>query len=455
MKPFTTARRALAALLVAVIPVLALAAPKTATPKVNFTKYKLKNGLTVLYSRDVSAPVVSVAVTYNVGSLVEPVGRTGFAHLFEHMMFQGSANVGKGEYMGIIQDIGGSLNGTTGQDRTNYFSTVPANQLELPLFLEADRMATLDVSQVNLDNQRAVVQEERRQSYDNRPYGQVFETLLKNTSSIQPYTHAPIGSMEDLNKATLQDVQTFFANWYGPSNAVLSVVGDFEEAKLKALIDKHFGPIPARTVPPLPSLKEPFQKEEKRVALKDPLAPLPSYTAAWQIPHNNHKDIPALDMLCTVLSGGKSTRLYQSLVEEQQVATSAMVGVMPRRGMGLLLAMMSFAPGQSVEKAEQALEAEVERVKTSGVTDAEMETARRQARQAQIRGLRTVEDRATNLGEYAVVFGNPNRINTYLPDLYKVTPADVQRVAKEYLVKNRRTVVITEPAPSPTTEEKS
>jgi len=326
MKPFTTARRALAALLVAVIPVLALAAPKTATPKVNFTKYKLKNGLTVLYSRDVSAPVVSVAVTYNVGSFVEPVGRTGFAHLFEHMMFQGSANVGKGEYMGIIQDIGGSLNGTTGQDRTNYFSTVPANQLELPLFLEADRMATLDVSQVNLDNQRAVVQEERRQSYDNRPYGQVFETLLKNTSSIQPYTHAPIGSMEDLNKATLQDVQTFFANWYGPSNAVLSVVGDFEEAKLKALIDKHFGPIPARSVPPLPSLKEPFQKEEKRVALKDPLAPLPSYTAAWQIPHNNHKDIPALDMLCTVLSGGKSTRLYQSLVEEQQVATSAMEG---------------------------------------------------------------------------------------------------------------------------------
>src|SRR5437868_5988426 len=201
-----------------------------ATPRVEFADERLENGLRVLLAPDRAAPVVAISVTYDVGSRNEPPGRTGFAHLFEHMMFQGSENIGRGEHFVLVNDNGGTFNGTTNQDRTNYFATLPANQLELALFLEADRMRSLDISQANLDNQRAVVQEERRQSYDNQPYGQMREQMLDLAYTSFGYKHSTIGSMEDLNAATLEDVRSFFKTYYAPNNAAVAVVGDFKES---------------------------------------------------------------------------------------------------------------------------------------------------------------------------------------------------------------------------------
>src|SRR5258708_5238706 len=251
-------------------------------PQIKFTDYRLANGLRVILSVDHSAPVVAVSVTYDVGSRNERPGRTGFAHLFEHMMFQGSQNVGKGEHMLLIQDNGGTMNGTTNQDRTNYFETVPANQIDLALFLEADRMRSLDISQANLDNQRAVVQEEKRQSYDNQPYGQMRETIQQLAYSSFGYRHTTIGSMADLNAATLEDVRSFFKPYYAPNNACIAIVGDFKEADAKKKIEKYFGGIPRQPAPPPVDLTETPLTGEKRKDLLDPLARLTRYEAAYK-----------------------------------------------------------------------------------------------------------------------------------------------------------------------------
>ncbi len=226
-------------------------------PQVRFTEYRLPNGLRVILSPDHSAPVVAVSVTYNVGSRNERPGRTGFAHLFEHMMFQGSQNVGKGEHFLLIQDNGGTFNGSTNQDRTNYFEELPANQLDLALFIEADRMRSLDISQQNLDNQRAVVQEEKRQSYDNRAYGGAQEAIEDMAHTNFAYKHTTIGSMKDLNAATLEDVRAFFKTYYAPNNAVLAVVGDFNVNEAKAKIRQEFGSIPRQPDPPPVDAAEP------------------------------------------------------------------------------------------------------------------------------------------------------------------------------------------------------
>src|SRR5438552_2952165 len=239
---------------------LALAAPKDAIP---FKQHKLKNGLTVILSEDHTAPTYSIAVTYNVGSRDERRGRTGFAHLFEHMMFQGSENVGKGEHFILIDNNGGDMNGTTNADRTNYFQTLPANQLDLGLFLEADRMRSLAVNQANLDNQRNAVQEERRLRIDNQPYGKTFEAVLDTAYDNFAYKHSTIGSMEDLNAATIGDVTEFFKIYYAPNNAVITLVGDFKTEEALAKIQKYFEAIPSQPTPPVPNVTEPEQKGER------------------------------------------------------------------------------------------------------------------------------------------------------------------------------------------------
>ncbi|HEY3413582.1 MAG TPA: pitrilysin family protein [Armatimonadota bacterium] len=418
--------------------------PDPNVPKVAYTSYTLPNGLRVFFSRDTTAPVVSVNLVYNVGSFVEPPGRTGFAHLFEHMMFQGSKNVGKGEHTQLVIDNGGTMNGGTSFDFTVYYETVPANQLELALFLEADRMGTLDVSQVNLDNQRAVVKEERRMRYENQPYGTIGEHLQDLAYIKSPYKHVPIGSMDDLNRADLAYVRRFFHTFYAPNNAVLCVAGDFDPARAKALIAKYYGRIKRGPKPVLPSLSEPPQKAERRVAYKDKLAPLPTYVAGYHIPNGNDKDAPALDMLSSILSGGKSARLWQSLVEKQQVCTSVSSGANAGRGPDLFSFRMAFGPGQSVEKAEKALYAEIQKIQKDGVTHEEMQTARTQALQSSIEGRRTSLGRAMAIGISAVVYGDPNRVNTELSRFYAVTAADVKRVARKYLVSTNRSVVIAE-----------
>ena len=273
---------------VSVAVLIAVTTATAAAPRVTFTDTKLKNGLRVILSEDHNAPVFSVAVTYNVGSRDERQGRTGFAHLFEHMMFKGSEQVGPGEHFTLIFNNGGNMNGTTNEDRTLYFETLPANQLDLALFLEADRMWSLDITKDNLDNQRNAVQEERRLGVDNRPYGKTFEAIDELAYKNFAYAHSVIGSMADLNAADVSDVRAFFKTYYAPNNAVLSVVGDVKTAECLEKIRKYFERIPSQPAPPVVDMTEPPQTAERRQTLDDALARLPRVDIAWHTPPAQH-----------------------------------------------------------------------------------------------------------------------------------------------------------------------
>jgi zinc protease len=435
---------------------------KARVPQIKFTDYRLSNGLRVILSVDHSAPVVAVSVTYDVGSRNERPGRTGFAHLFEHMMFQGSQNVGKGEHMLLIQDNGGTMNGTTNEDRTNYFETVPANQLDLALFLEADRMRALDISQTNLDNQRAVVQEEKRQSYDNQPYGGMSEAMQSLVYSSFGYKHTTIGSMADLNAATLDDVKSFFKTYYAPNNAAIAVVGDFNEAAAKSKIEKYFGGIARQPQPPTPDLTETPLNGEKRKELTDPLARLTRYEASYKTVPGDNPDSYALTVLGTILSSGTTGRLNQAIVEKR-LALNAGARMGGSRGPGLFSFSATVPPGGNAEEIEKAFDAEIARIQTDGVTEAEVQRARTQARAAALvgggggrggrggpgGGMQSVLGRANQLSQNAIFYNDPGRINTLLPHLEAVTAADIKRVAKQYLNKDNRAVVIDAPESEP------
>src|SRR4051794_12158777 len=301
-------------------------------PAVSFTDTRLKNGLRVIVSEDHTAPTVSVAVTYNVGSADERTGRTGFAHLFEHMMYKGSENVGPGEYYAQVFNNGGTMNGTTNADRTLYFETMPANQLELALFLEGDRMKSLEITKANLDNQRNAVQEERRFRVDNQPYGQTFERTSDQAYDNPAYKHSVIGSMEDLNAATVDDVATFFKTYYAPNNAILSIVGDVDTKKTISLVEKYFGAINRQPQPKRPDLVEPPHTAERRSTIDDPLARLPEVDIAGVAPPAGTPDFDALDVLSWVLSSGRSSRLNQAVVREKQLAVTASASNPDKRG---------------------------------------------------------------------------------------------------------------------------
>src|SRR5262249_41147855 len=278
-------------------------------PTITFKDVKLKNGLRVIVSEDHSAPTFSIAVTYNVRSAHPTARRTGFAHLFEHMMFKGSENVGPGEHFALVFNNGGTMNGDTTQDRTQYYETLPANQLELALFLESDRMRSLDINKANLDNQRNAVQEERRLGLDNQPYGRTLQRIGEQWYDNEAYRHWVIGSMDDLNAASVDDVATFFKTYYAPNNAVLSIVGDVDTAKTMTLIEKYFGPITRQPQPKRPDLTEPTHKAERRSSLEDPLARLARVDVAYVTPPAGTPEFDALDVLSWVLSSGRSSRL--------------------------------------------------------------------------------------------------------------------------------------------------
>ena len=415
------------------------------SPVIKFSDVKLKNGLRVIVSEDHTAPTVSVAVTYNVGSADEKARRTGFAHLFEHMMFKGSENVGSGEHPALIFANGGTMNGTTNQDRTLYFETLPANQLELALFLEADRMKSLDINKDNLNNQRAAVQEERRLRVDNQPYGQSYEKTGEQAYDNPAYHHSIIGSMDDLNAASVDDVATFFKTYYAPNNAVLTIVGDLDTKRTTALVEKYFGTIARQPDPKRPDLTEPAHTAERRSTIEDPLARLPRLDIAWIIPPAGSPDGFALDVLTDILSTGRSARLNQSLVREKQLATSAFAGNPDTRGPGLYQVVATVAPTKKPEDLEAAVYEEIEKVKSGPIADWEIEKAHNAMRRQQAQAVTSSLQRAIQLGEYALFYNDPNLINTRLDRVLKVAAADVQRVAKKYLTKENRSVLITMP----------
>ena len=416
-------------------------------PSVKFSDTKLKNGLRVIISEDHTAPVFSIVITYNVGSRNERKGRTGFAHLFEHMMFKGSENVGAREHNFLIANNGGTMNGTTNEERTLYFEAVPSNQLELILFLEADRMRSLDVSQANLDNQREVVKEERRLRLDNEPYGKSGERQQELMFDNFAYKHSVIGSMDDLSAATVADVRDFFRIYYAPNNAVLAVVGDVKAADALARVRKYFESIPSQPAPPEPDMTEPPQAKEKRLALDDALARLTRLDIGWHTPAGLTADYDALSVLGTILSGGRSSRFYENIVRQKQLAMSVMGNAMEARGPSMFRVMGMVAPGKTVADLEAAVYEEIEKVKTGKIEDWEIEKARNNARRSFLSSTGSSLFRAMMLSQYAVYYNDPNLINTRFERIGKVTAADVQRVAQKYLTPENRTVVITNPKP--------
>lgn len=427
---------------------LAVASVQAQAPRnvrVDFKETTLKNGLRVITVEDHSAPVVALSVTYNVGSRDERKGRTGFAHLFEHMMFKGSANVGSGEHFLLVFNNGGSMNGTTNEDRTNYFEVLPANQLDLALFLEADRMKSLEITKANLDNQRNAVQEERRLGVDNQPYGKSFELQQELIYDNFAYKHSVIGSMEDLNAATIDDVSEFFKMYYAPNNAVLVLVGDFKTADALAKIKANFESIPRQPDPPAVDMTEPPQKAERRASVDDVLARAPRVDVAYKAVSGNTADFYALQVLANILQSGQSSRLYQKLVKEKEVVTGVGGFMDEKRGVGAFYTNATLRPNSKPEDVEAIIYAEIERLKKEPIADWELQKAKNNTRRNLVNGVQSSLSRAITLGQYTVYYNEPGLINTRLDKVAAVTKEDVQRVANKYLVDNNRTVVITMP----------
>jgi zinc protease len=425
---------------------LALAASlSAATPRVTFTDTKLKNGLRVIVSEDHVAPVFSIAVAYNVGSRDERAGRTGFAHLFEHMMFKGSANVGTGEHFYTIFSNGGTMNGTTNKERTIYYETMPSNQLDAALFLEADRMRSLAITRDNLDNQRHAVQEERRLSYDNQPYGRAdlaFDELAFDNIA---YKHSVIGSMADLNAAAIEDVAAFFKTYYAPNNAILAIAGDVNTARALDRVRAHFESIPSQAPPPPVDVAQPPQQKERRLDIEDELARLPRIDIGYRIPSSLSPDDDTIEVLSEILAGGRSSRFYEHIVRERQLAVSVQAFVGSSRGPRLFGIEVTPTATAPLDQVEQAVYAQIERLKAGPITDDEIERARNAARRQFMGTLSTSLSLARNLAEYALYYGDPGRINTRWDQLAKFNAADVQRVAKAYLTPENRTVVTSRP----------
>ncbi len=439
--------RFLSALTAALLAAGALSA--ATVPKVTFTDTRLKNGLRVIIAEDHTAPVFSIAVNYNVGSRDERKGRTGFAHLFEHMMFKGSTNVGPGEHFLLIFNNGGNMNGTTNKDRTLYFETLPTNQLDLALFLEADRMRSLDITRENLDNQRNAVQEERRLGVDNQPYGRTSEVLEELAYDNVAYEHSVIGSMDDLNAASIEDVASFFKMYYAPNNAVLAIVGDVNSTDALGRVRKYFESIASQPPPPAVDLTEPVQKQERRATVDDALARLPRVDMAYKVPPSENPDDDALSVLASVLASGRSSRMFESVVRQQQLASNVNVFKGESRGPGLFRVIATALPGREAAALESALDAEIERVKTGEIATWEIEKARTSARRSLVAGLESSLQRAILLSQFAIFYDKPDLINTRADRIAAVTAADVQRVARQYLTRENRTVVTTVQKPAP------
>lgn len=414
--------------------------------KLNILTHTLDNGLRLVMNPDPRVPTVAVAVYYDVGSRDEEPGRSGFAHLFEHMMFQGSANIDKAEHFTLINSRGGSANGTTSRDRTNYYQTMPSNELELALWLEADRMRSLAITEENFENQRQTVMEERRQSYDNRPYGNAFlriDELLYG--DYFPYAHSVIGDMDDLQRAPLEDVQAFFDAYYGPNNAVIAIAGDFEPEAAIALVEREFGPIPARPRPSYEPGEFTPREAEIRETMGDPNATLPALLISHPIPPMRHPDHYALEVLSVILSDGDSSRLRQRLIKERDIAAAVSAFTYDRRGPDAFAFWAIASGGTSLDELEAALNNQVDAIVKQGVGERELEKARNRIVAHFTFGLESNLRRAMELAEHALYYGDAELLKSALEPYLAVTAEDIQRVAAEYLKRDRRVVLRIEP----------
>jgi zinc protease len=423
--------------LAASLPLLCATLP--AQPEVKFEQYTLDNGLTVILHEDHSAPVASIMMMYHVGSKNEKRGRTGFAHLFEHMMFQGSQHVQKEEHFKLLQEVGANVNGSTNSDRTNYFETLPSNGLELAIYLESDRMGFLlpAMDQAKLDNQRSVVQNERRQSYENVPYGLSYETIAKALyPEDHPYSWPVIGSMADLNAASLADVKDFFATYYAPNNACVVIAGNIDPAQVKEWVEKYFGPIPRGKAFERPAPREVTLAADKRLILEDRVQ-LPRLYLTWPSSRGFTRSDALRDVLTDVLSAGKNSRLYKSLVYEKQIAQSVSAGQDGSEIAGELTIDVTAKPGKTLTEIETAVQEVIDDLLKNGVTEKEIQTSLTQKEARLINRLATVFGKTSALANYFTLTGNAANINTELERFKGITPAEIVADARQVFAQHK------------------
>ena len=408
---------------------------------IQFEKYVLPNGLKVILHEDHSAPVVAVTALYHVGSKNEDTARTGFAHFFEHLLFEGSENIKRGEFDKYVTNAGGALNANTSQDRTFYYEVLPSNQVELGLWLESERMMHAKIEQIGVNTQREVVKEEKRQRMDNRPYGSFLNEMLKRAFKVHPYRWSPIGSMDHLNAAKLEEFIQFYKTYYVPNNCVLSIAGDFNKAELKEKIAAYFGSIPKGTIAiNRPTIEEPALGGEVRDIIYDNIQ-LPGVFQAYRAPKQGGNEYYAFNVLSTILSGGESSRMNKTLVDKKQQAAAAQSVPFFNEDEGLLIALAIANVGVKIETLEQSMDSVTDQLKNELVSEREFQKVKNQITSDLVSSKATMAGIAESLANNEVYFGDANLINTELEKYNKVTREDVLNVAKKYLNKDNRVVL--------------
>jgi predicted Zn-dependent peptidase len=413
----------------------------TSANPIKFTQYDLPNGLHVILHEDHSTPIVAVSVLYHVGSKNEDPKRTGFAHFFEHLMFEGSDNIKRGEYMKIVQNAGGQLNANTSFDRTFYYEVIPSNQLELGLWLESERMLHSKIDSIGVETQRKVVKEELKQRNENTPYGSILNEAFGHAFTVHPYKWTPGGSPEYINKAALQEFIDFYKTFYVPNNATLSVAGDITPAQAKIMIEKYFGSIPKGTKAiPRPTSVEPVKTAEVRDTVLDNIQ-LPAVIMAYHTPAQGSPDYYAVNMLATLLSQGKSSRMQKSIVDKQQKAVYAGAFPLPSEDPGLTLIFGITNMGISPTDLENAMNVEFDKTKKELISEEEFQKLRNQVENDFVSGNSKMVGIAENLANYYVYFKDANLINTEIDRYMKVTREDIQKAAQKYLTNENRVVL--------------
>lgn len=413
-------------------------------PCIKFEENRLDNGLQVVVCPDHSVPLVHVSLHYGVGSSYESLGFSGFAHLFEHMMFQGSKNVPKNGHGRYVDNAGGSWNASTSKDRTNYYETVPSHFMELALWLEADRMRSLQITDENFENQRRTVIEEKKQVYDNRPYGLAtlrFEELAYENWA---YAHSVIGAVEDLEKATLEDALSFHETYYGPANAILVLCGDVH-SQAWDMIESHFGSISDGTHASPPVLEEPEQRSGKEELVKDQLAVLPAVYLGYHMPSLGSPEYYALSVLALVLSSGESSRLYRKLIHEKNWITHLSLGPNQYKGPELFYIWFQVQSEIKIDRVLEAVEKELDAVCTGRISETELEKARNRIRVSFVNRLSRISRVGQALADYALLFGDPETINREINSYLAVTREDVMSAAQRIFRPENRTAIVVEP----------
>lgn len=419
---------------------LALSTALSAQNKIDFEEYDLDNGLHVILHEDHSTPIAAVTVLYHVGSKNEDPERTGFAHFFEHLLFEGSENIERGEFDSYVTNAGGALNANTSQDRTFYFELLPSNQMELGLWLESERMLHANIQNIGVETQREVVKEEKRQRVDNQPYGSWLENMMKRLYTEHPYNWVPIGSMDHLNAAQLDEFMAFYKKFYVPNNATLSIAGDIDVEKTKELIAAYFGDIPRGADVIQPTVQEPALGGEKTATIYDNIQ-LPAIMMGYRMPPQTSDDAYALQMASSVLSGGPSSRMYKRLVDQDQTALQVFAFPFSLEQGGAFITFSLANAGKTIDDMVPALEEEISKLQSELISEREFQKIQNQMESNFIQSNSKMAGIAESLADYHTYYGDANYINTEIERYRSVTREDIQRVAQKYLVKDNRVVL--------------